>query len=163
MSSSTNDPISDMLTRLRNASLRKNKKVLIPKTKLTLKIAKILQIEGYLRLLKPKSDDKEFCVKLDYDYQITQNQEIISRLASLKGKRKSKAPLQINKDPVLVSRITGLKRISKPGLRVYSEARKMPKVLGGLGIAIISTSKGLMTDRLARAKGLGGEVLCYVW
>nr|YP_010937719.1 ribosomal protein S8 [Palisada intermedia]WKW95730.1 ribosomal protein S8 [Palisada intermedia] len=130
-----NDIISDTLTRIRNANLAKHQIVQIPATKMTRNIVKVLKEEGFI-------------------YQF---EEVIDNLRnyiviSLKYKGKSKQPI-----------ITELKRISKPGLRVYANHKKLPKVLGGIGIAIISTSQGLMTDKHARKYGLGGEVICYIW
>lgn len=130
-----NDIISDTLTRIRNANLAKHQVVQIPATKMTRNIIKVLKEEGF----------------------IYQSEEVIENLKnyiviSLKYKGKNKQPI-----------ITELKRISKPGLRVYANHKELPKVLGGIGIAIISTSKGLMTDKHARKYGLGGEVICYIW
>nr|YP_009654420.1 ribosomal protein S8 [Pleurostichidium falkenbergii]QCH39707.1 ribosomal protein S8 [Pleurostichidium falkenbergii] len=130
-----NDIISDMLTKIRNANLAKHQVVQVPATKMTKNIVKVLEEEGFI-----------------YEFE-----EVISTftsqiLISLKYKGKNKKPI-----------ITELKRVSKPGLKVYSNHKELPKVLGGLGIAIISTSKGIMTDKAARQIGLGGEVLCYVW
>lgn len=129
-----NDTIADMLTRIRNASAMKYKTVLIPASKMTKGIADILTKEGYVD---------------GYETENTSNGENI--ILNLKYSKK--------KERV----ITGLKRISKPGLRVYAKATEMPRVLNGLGIAIVSTSEGLMTDKEARSKSLGGEVLAYVW
>ena len=127
------DPIADMLTRIRNAVSAKHETVVIPASKQKVEIAKILKSEGYIT---------DYSVEGDIKKNIT---------ITLKyGNNKSKA-------------ITGIKRISKPGLRVYSEADKLPRVLNGLGIAIISTSQGMMTDKEARAKHIGGEVIAYVW
>nr|YP_010952020.1 30S ribosomal protein S8 [Laurencia obtusa]WMP12959.1 30S ribosomal protein S8 [Laurencia obtusa] len=130
-----NDMISDTLTRIRNANLAKHQIVQIPATKMTRNIVKVLKEEGFI-------------------YQF---EEVIENLRnyiviSLKYKGKNKQPI-----------ITELKRISKPGLRVYANHKELPKVLGGIGIAIISTSQGLMTDKHARKYGLGGEVICYIW
>ena len=125
-----NDPIADMLTRVRNANQMRYTKVEVPASKIKLEIARILKDEGFI-----------------LDYEVVENNIILN----LKyGNRKERV-------------ITGLKRISKPGLRVYAKADEIPKVLNGLGIAIISTSKGVMTDKEARNKSLGGEVLAYVW
>lgn len=128
------DPIADMLTRIRNANQMRYKEVEIPASKMKISIAEILKKEGYV-----------------VDYKIKKNniQDII--ILNLKYGQ--------NKERV----ITGLKRISKPGLRVYAKAEELPRVLNGLGIAIISTSKGLMVDREARKESLGGEVLAYIW
>nr|YP_009944642.1 ribosomal protein S8 [Osmundea sinicola]QFR99936.1 ribosomal protein S8 [Osmundea sinicola] len=130
-----NDIISDTLTRIRNANLAKHQIVQIPATKMTRNIVEVLKEEGFI-------------------YQF---EEVIENLKkylviSLKYKGKQKKPI-----------ITELKRVSKPGLRVYANHKEIPTVLGGIGIAIISTSKGLMTDRHARKYGLGGEVICYIW
>jgi small subunit ribosomal protein S8 len=129
------DTISDMLTRIRNSSIVKHQTTNIPSTKMTRSIAKVLQSEGYIS-------------------EITEEGEGITRQLVLALKYKNK-----NRQPI----ITAMKRVSKPGLRVYSNHKDLPKVLGGIGIAIISTSSGIMTDREARKQGLGGEVLCYVW
>jgi len=128
------DPIADMLTRIRNANQMRNTEVEMPASKIKVEIARILKEEGYI---------------VDYKTKTNNIQEIL--ILTLKYSDK--------KERV----ITGLKRISKPGLRAYVKAEEVPKVLNGLGIAIISTSKGLMTDRMARAETLGGEVLAYIW
>jgi small subunit ribosomal protein S8 len=130
-----NDTIGDMLTRIRNATLARHLTTEIPSTKMTRSIAQVLKDEGF----------------------ITDFEEVVDgakrhMVVSLKYKGKNRRPI-----------ITSLKRVSKPGLRVYSNRRELPRVLGGIGIAIISTSSGIMTDRDARRQGLGGEVLCYVW
>jgi len=130
-----NDIISDMLTKIRNANLAKHQIVQIPATKMTRNIVKVLQEEGFI-----------------YDFQEIDTSLRNHILVSLKYKGKNKKPI-----------ITELKRISKPGLKVYANHKELPKVLGGIGIAIISTSKGIMTDRTARHFGLGGEILCYIW
>jgi len=130
----TTDPIADMLTRIRNASSAKFKTVDIPASKMKKSIAEILFNEGYIK---------------SYEEIENENQGIIR--VSLKYTEKGKKV------------ISGLKRISKPGLRVYAGKEELPKVLNGLGIAIISTSKGLKTDKEAREAGMGGEVLAYVW
>ena len=130
-----NDTIADMLTRIRNANMARHQTTKIPATRMTRSIAKVLQEEGFIAEFDEEQEGvKQFLV------------------ISLKYKGKNRQPL-----------ITALKRISKPGLRVYSNRRELPRVLGGIGIAIISTSQGIMTDREARRQGLGGEVLCYVW
>jgi len=130
-----NDTISDMLTRIRNANLAKHQIVQVPATKMTRNILKVLKEEGFI-------------------YQFDEIDEYLQShlLISLKYKGKDKKPV-----------INELKRVSKPGLRVYANHKNLPKVLGGIGIAIISTSQGIMTDRHARHNGLGGEVLCYIW
>jgi small subunit ribosomal protein S8 len=130
-----NDTIADMLTRLRNASLARHQITEVPSTKMTRSIAKVLSEEGFITEYKEVGEgvNKKLVISLKY-----------------KGK---------NRQPIIKS----LKRVSKPGLRVYSNRKELPRVLGGIGIAIISTSSGIMTDRDARSQGLGGEVLCYVW
>lgn len=130
-----NDTISDMLTRLRNANLAKHQIVEVPSTKMTRNIASILLEEGFIQGFEEVGES--------FSSQL---------LLSLKYKGK-------NREPV----ITALRRVSKPGLRVYANRKELPRVLGGLGIAVISTSQGVMTDNKARHQGLGGEVLCYVW
>jgi len=128
------DPIADMLTRIRNANTMRYKEVEVPTSKMKLEIAKVLKDEGFI---------------LDYKVVKQDVQDMI--LISLKyGDKKERV-------------ITGLKRISKPGLRVYAKSEDIPRVLNGLGIAIISTSKGLVTDKTARRESLGGEVLAYIW
>jgi small subunit ribosomal protein S8 len=129
------DTISDMLTRIRNSSLVKHQTTEIPATKMTRSIAKVLASEGFIG-------------------EVTEAGEGIDVKLSLTLKYKGK-----NRQPI----ITALQRVSKPGLRVYSNHKDLPRVLGGIGIAVISTSSGIMTDREARKQGLGGEVLCYVW
>ena len=130
-----NDTISDMLTRIRNANLVKHQIVQIPSTKMSLAITEILKEEGYIEDFEPYSE---------------QNKNYL--LISLKYTGKSRQPV-----------ICRLERISKPGLRVYSSSKKLPKVLNNLGIAIISTSKGVMTNLKAKELGIGGEILCYIW
>ncbi len=127
------DAIADMLTRIRNAGTAGHATVLVPASNLKKAIAQILLEEGYIGRFEVIEDDKQGVIKISLKY----------------AARKSV--------------ITGIKRISKPGLRVYADLENLPKVLGGLGIAIISTSKGIMTDKKARALGVGGEVLAYVW
>ena len=128
------DPIADMLTRIRNANQMRYKDVEVPASKLKIEIARILKEEGFIADYKVKKQKIQDSIILILKYG--QNKERV---------------------------ITGLKRISKPGLRVYVKAEEVPKVLNGLGIAIISTSKGIMTDKQARKEKLGGEVLAYVW
>ena len=128
------DPIADMLTRIRNANSVYHDKVEIPGSKIKEAIAVILKDEGFIKDFEIIEDNKQNVIKVSLKY----------------GANREKV-------------ISGLKRISKPGLRVYSQKDQLPKVLGGLGIAIISTSHGLMTDKAARKAGLGGEVLAYVW
>lgn len=130
-----NDTIADMLTRLRNATLARHQTTEIPATKMTRSIARVLQEEGFIS-----------------DFSETEDGVKRHLVISLKYKGKNRRPI-----------ITALKRVSKPGLRVYSNRKELPRVLGGIGIAIISTSSGIMTDRDARRQGLGGEVLCYIW
>ena len=130
-----NDRIADMLTRIRNANLAKHQIVQIPLTNITKNITEVLLEE-----------------KLIASFEELQNGPKSSILISLKYNGKDRQPV-----------ITTIKRISKPGLRVYSGAKKMPRVLGGFGTAIISTSKGLMTDRMVRQENIGGEILCYIW
>ena len=129
------DTIADMLTRIRNANLAKHQIVQIPSTKVTRNIANVLLTEGFIE-----------------SFEELKNGLRSSLLLSLKYSGKDRTPL-----------ITKITRASKPGLRVYSGSKKMPRVLGGFGTAIISTSKGLMTDKKAREEGIGGELLCYIW
>ena len=128
------DPIADMLTRIRNANSSKHESVNVPCSKLRVEIAKILNDEGYINGYEVIEDGIQGIIKINLKY----------------GANKQKV-------------ITGLKRVSKPGLRVYASKENLPKVLKGLGIAIISTSKGIMTDREARKLNVGGEVLAFVW
>ena len=129
------DPIADMLTRIRNANSSKHKTVDVPASNMKLAIANILLNEGYIKSLEEiKSENNQGIIRITLKYDE-------------KGSRV----------------IDGLKRISKPGLRVYASKDELPKVLNGLGIALISTSKGIKTDKEARQEGLGGEVLAYVW
>lgn len=127
------DPIADMLTRIRNAKQMRYKEVEVPASKIKVEIARILKEQGFISNYKVSKDSIQNAITLELKY--------------------------VQKEPV----ITGLKRISKPGLRVYASAQDIPRVLNGLGIAIISTSKGLMTDKEARTQNLGGEVLAYIW
>ncbi len=130
-----NDTIADMLTRIRNANLARHQTTQVPATRMTHSIAKVLLEEGFINNIE------------------TAGEGIKSHLVlSLKYKGKNRQPI-----------ITAIKRISRPGLRVYSNKKDLPRVLGGIGIAIISTSSGIMTDRQARQQNVGGEVLCYVW
>ena len=129
------DTIADMLTRIRNANLAKHQIVQIPSTKVTRNIANVLLTEGFIE-----------------SFEELKNGLRSSLLLSLKYSGKDRTPL-----------ITKITRASKPGLRVYSSSKKMPRVLGGFGTAIISTSKGLMTDKKTREEGIGGELLCYIW
>ena len=129
-----NDPIADMLTRIRNAQVAKHDSVTMPASNMKKSIAKLMQNEGFIKSYEVIDDGLQGEIKITLKYLD-------------------------KKQPVIV----GLKRISKPGLRVYASCEDLPKVLGGLGVAIISTSKGVMTDRMARKENLGGEVLCYIW
>ncbi|MOA00967.1 30S ribosomal protein S8 [compost metagenome] len=128
------DPIADMLTRIRNANVVRHETVEMPASKIKKQIAEILKREGFIRDAEYIEDNKQGIIRIFLKYG--PNQERV---------------------------ITGLKRISKPGLRVYTQATEIPRVLGGLGIAIISTSQGVMTDKEARQVKSGGEVVCYVW
>ena len=128
------DIIADMRTRIRNANGMRYQEVSVPASNLKLSLAKILKDEGFIEDYKLVNDDAQGSIELTLKYG--QNKERV---------------------------ITGLKRISKPGLRVYAKSSEVPKVLNGLGIAIISTSRGVMTDKEARKQNLGGEVLCYIW
>lgn len=130
-----NDTISDMLTRIRNANLVKHQIVQIPSTKMSLAIAQILKEEGFIE---------------DFESYMENNRKYL--LISLKYIGKSRQSV-----------ISKMKRVSKPGLRVYAGAKELPRVLDDLGIAIISTSKGVMTNLKAKELGIGGEVLCYIW
>ncbi len=131
---SVTDPIADLLTRMRNANQMRYNEVVVPSSNLKLEIVKILKAEGYIT-----------------DYKVEKGQVQDNIVITLKyGKNKERV-------------ISGLKRISKPGLRVYAKAEEIPTVLNGLGIAIVSTSKGIMTGKEARKENLGGEVLAYVW
>jgi len=130
------DPIADMLTRIRNANISKHDSVDVPCSKMKLAIANILLDEGYIKKYDIVDDEKGFkSIRIKLKYGATKEERIIS----------------------------GLKRISKPGLRVYASKENMPKVLGGLGIAIVSTNQGVITDKKARELGVGGEVLAFVW
>ena len=127
------DPIADMLTRIRNANTQRHETVDVPSSKLKKSIAEILLDEGYIKSFEEIEDNSQGIIRITLKY--------------------------VNKQKV----ISGLKRISKPGLRVYANKEELPQVLGGLGIALISTSKGIMTDKQARELGVGGEVLAYIW
>ena len=128
------DTIADMLTRIRNANSMRYTEVKVPASKLKLELARILKEEGFIKEYKVLDENVQGMIQITLKY----------------GQKKERV-------------ITGLKRISKPGLRVYAKAEEVPKVLNGLGIAIISTSNGIMTDKEARKQGLGGEVLAYIW
>jgi small subunit ribosomal protein S8 len=131
------DPIADMLTRIRNASNVRHERVDIPLSKMKVAIATVLRQEGYIR---------------DYEVAKDSNGHGLLRI-HLKYVRTQERP----------QAITGIRRISRPGLRVYAKREQVPRVLGGLGVAVVSTSQGIVTDREARKRGLGGEVLLYVW
>ena len=131
----TSDPIADMLTRIRNANTAKHDTVDVPASKMKLAIANILVDEGYIAKYDLVEDGAFKTIHITLKYGADKNEKVIS----------------------------GLKRISKPGLRVYANTEDIPKVLGGLGTAIISTNKGVVTDKEARKLGVGGEVLCFVW
>ncbi|MGN0522820.1 MAG: 30S ribosomal protein S8 [Eubacterium sp.] len=128
------DPIADMLTRIRNANSAKHETVDIPASNMKKAIAQILLDEGYIASYKVIEDEKQGVIRVTLKY----------------GENKTQV-------------ITGLRRVSKPGLRIYSDVENMPKVMKGLGVAIVSTSKGIMTDREARKQNVGGEVLAFVW
>lgn len=128
------DPIADMLTRIRNANMVSHEQVEMPSSKLKVELAKLLKEEGYIS---------------DYSVKVVDKFSFLTIVLKYDEKHK----------PV----VSNLKRISKPGLRNYCKAKNLPQVFGGLGIAIVSTSKGLLTDRKARKENIGGEVLCYVW
>ena len=130
----TTDPIADMLTRIRNAALARHDFTLVPASSVKLAIAKILREEGFIQ-----------------DYEV------------LKGKPQRMIKIYLRYTEGNGSVITGLKRISKPGLRVYTQRKEIPRVMGGLGIAIISTPKGVLTGQEAWRQGVGGELLCYIW
>ncbi len=130
-----NDTIGDMLTRIRNANMARHQKTEVPSTKMTRSIASVLREEGFIA-----------------DFEEVGEGVKRHLIIALKYRGKSRQPI-----------INRLQRISRPGLRVYSRRQELPRVLGGIGIAIISTSSGIMTDRDARRNGVGGEVLCYVW
>lgn len=134
-----NDSISDMLTRLRNATLAKKSMVSIPCTRINEQIAQILEKEGFIQAFQRSSDSMELVIRLKY-----RSKEMY------RGKKKE-------------SCITNLRRISKPGLRIYANHKDIPRILGGTGVVILSTPDGVLTDREARSRGLGGELLCAVW
>lgn len=128
------DPIADMLTRIRNANSVKHESVDVPRSKMKEELARILKDEGFIKDYKVIEDDKQGTIRIYLKYDANKGQVI-----------------------------QGIKRISKPGLRVYANKDEVPRVLGGLGVAILSTSHGIMSDRTARQEGIGGEVICYVW
>ncbi len=127
------DPIADMLTRIRNAALIRSEKVDVPASRIKLEIAKILKEEGFIRAYKILKDRKQGILRLTLKY--------------------------IDNDNV----ISGLRRISKPGRRVYVGSGEIPRVMGGVGIAVLTTSRGIMSDKTCRRESVGGEVICYVW
>jgi small subunit ribosomal protein S8 len=128
------DPIADMLTRIRNANMAKLEKVDVPASKMKIEITKILKDKGFIKSFKVLRDRKQGVIRITMKY--------------LDGYEKA---------------ITGLKRVSKPGRRMYVDRTGIPKVMGGYGVAILSTSRGIMTDEVCRSQGIGGEVLCNVW
>lgn len=128
------DPIADFLTRIRNANMARHESLELPASKIKKDIAEILKREGFIKNVEYIEDDKQGVIRVFLKY----------------GKNNERV-------------ITGLKRISKPGLRVYAKSGEVPKVLNGLGIAIVSTSEGIVTDKEARSKNVGGEVLAYIW
>ena len=128
------DPIADMLTRIRNANMVSHPTVTVPASKLKIALAELLKSEGYIENYEVKSDEKFKYIEITLKYDAS-NKPVISNL----------------------------RRVSKPGLRTYCKSKNIPQVFGGMGIAILSTSKGLLTDRKARKENLGGEILCYVW
>ena len=130
-----NDTISDMLTRIRNATMVKHQIVQIPATRMSLAIAKILKEEGFIQEFESYSEDNKNYLLISLKYTGKSRQSVICKI----------------------------KRVSKPGLRIYSNSKKLPRVLDNLGIAIISTSQGVMTNIKAKELGIGGEVLCYIW
>ena len=130
------DPIADMLTRIRNANVAMHDSVTMPSSKLKVALADVLESEGYI-----------------HGYEVAENE----------GRPGSTMTISMKYSPERKRVISGLRRVSKPGLRVYRKADGVPRVLGGLGVAVLSTSNGLMSDRDARRKGVGGEVLCEVW
>lgn len=128
------DPIADMLTRIRNANMAKLEKVDVPASKMKIEITKILKDKGFIKSFKVLRDRKQGVIRITMKY--------------LDGYEKA---------------ITGLKRVSKPGRRIYVDRTGIPKVMGGYGVAILSTSRGIMTDEVCRSQGIGGEVLCNIW
>jgi len=128
------DPIADMLTRIRNANLARHEHVSIPASKLKLEIAKVLKAQGYIQKYDLVDDKRHGQIRVHLRYDQ-------------------------GGDPI----IAGIRRVSRPGLRVYVDSEGLPRVMGGLGVAVLSTSRGVLTDREARRRGVGGEVLCHVW
>lgn len=127
------DPIADMLTRIRNAALIKSEKVDVPASRIKLEIAKILKEEGFIRAYKILKDKRQGILRLTLKYSDSENV------------------------------ISGLKRVSKPGRRVYVGSKEIPRVMGGVGIAVLTTPQGILSDKTCRREGVGGEVICYVW
>ena len=130
------DPIADMLTRIRNANVAMHDDVTMPSSKLKESLAAVLQKEGYIQAFRVDQEEGKPSKTLTIDMKYSEARERV---------------------------ITGIRRVSKPGLRVYTKADAVPRVLGGLGVAVVSTSKGLLTDRETRRQRIGGEILCYVW
>jgi small subunit ribosomal protein S8 len=130
------DPIADMLTRIRNANVAMHDDVSMPSSKLKEALAAVLEKEGYIRAYRVDQEEGKPSKTLTIDMKYSEARERV---------------------------ITGLRRVSKPGLRVYTKATEVPRVQGGLGVAVVSTSKGLLTDREARRQRIGGEILCFVW
>lgn len=128
------DPVADMLTRIRNANLARKDHVLIPASRLKLEVAKVLKAQGYVQKYDLIDDKRHGQLRIHLRY--VEDRERV---------------------------ITGLRRVSRPGMRIYVDSKNIPRVMGGLGIAILSTSHGVFTDREARRRRIGGEVLCYVW
>lgn len=131
------DPIADMLTRIRNASMRGHSQVAVPASKLKLAVAQVIKDEGFIEDVELSDDRPQPFLRIVLKYI---------------GRRRKRKSL-----------IAGLQRVSKPGRRVYVGRREIPRVLGGMGIAVLSTPKGVMSDRSARRMGVGGEVVCYIW
>jgi small subunit ribosomal protein S8 len=128
------DPIADMLTRIRNANMTRKDHVLVPASKLKLEVAKVLKAQGYIQKYDLIDDKRHGQLRIHLRYARERDRVI-----------------------------TGLRRVSRPGMRVYVNSKQIPRVLGGLGIAVLSTSDGVLTDREARRRRIGGEILCYVW
>jgi small subunit ribosomal protein S8 len=131
---SVTDPIADMLTRIRNANMTRKDHVLVPASRLKLEVAKVLKAQGYIQKYDLIDDKRHGQLRIHLRYARQRDRVI-----------------------------TGLRRISRPGMRVYVNSKQIPRVLGGLGIAVLSTSDGVLTDREARRRRIGGEILCYVW
>nr|YP_010476559.1 ribosomal protein S8 [Eriobotrya bengalensis]UVI15311.1 ribosomal protein S8 [Eriobotrya bengalensis] len=131
------DTIADIITSIRNADMNKKRTVRIPSTNITENIVKILLQEGFIENVRKHQESNKYFLVL-----------------TLRHRRKRKGPYRT---------VLNLKRISRPGLRIYSNYQRIPRILGGMGVVILSTSRGIMTDRKARLEGIGGEVLCYIW